>query len=135
VVIMSVEHDGRLLLGGRAGAPAGRVSVLAGFVSPGESAEEAVIREVREESSIVAHDPVYVTSQPWPFPASLMLGFHAEADGGEPVATDGELANVGWYDAATVGAALRGEIAEPVLPPAISIARHLIECWAASHGA
>jgi NAD+ diphosphatase len=134
VVIMSVSHDGRLLLGGRAGAPAGRVSVLAGFVSPGESAEEAVIREVREESSIVARDPVYVTSQPWPFPASLMLGFHAEADGGDPVAIDGELASVGWYDAATVGAALRGEIAEPVLPPAISIARHLIERWAAAHG-
>jgi len=133
VVIMSVEHDGRLLLGGRAGAPDGRVSVLAGFVAPGESAEEAVVREVREESSIVARDPVYVTSQPWPFPASLMLGFHAVADGGEPTVTDGELAEVAWYDARTVRAALRGEVPRPVLPPAISIARHLIERWAAGH--
>ena len=133
VVIMSVGHDGRLLLGGRAGGPTGMVSVLAGFVSPGESAEEAVVREVREESSIVVRDPVYVTSQPWPFPASLMLGFHAEADGGDPVAIDGELASVGWYEAATVRAALRGEIAEPVLPPAISIARHLIERWASGY--
>ncbi|HEX5192830.1 MAG TPA: NAD(+) diphosphatase [Solirubrobacteraceae bacterium] len=130
VVIMSVEHDGRLLLGRRVGAPAGRVSVLAGFVSPGESAEEAVVREVREESSIVVGEPVYVTSQPWPFPASLMLGFHAIADGGEPTVTDGELAEVAWYDANTVRAALRGEASEPVLPPPISIAHHLIERWA-----
>jgi NAD+ diphosphatase len=131
VVIMSVEHEGRLLLGRRSGTPDGRVSVLAGFVAPGESAEEAVIREVAEESSIVARDPVYVTSQPWPFPASLMLGFHAVADGGEPIVTDGELAEVGWYDAETVRAAVRGEIAQPVLPPPISVARHLIERWVA----
>jgi NAD+ diphosphatase len=130
VVIMGVEHDGRLLLGGRSGGPPGMVSVLAGFVSPGESAEEAVVREVREESSITARNPVYITSQPWPFPSSLMLGFLAESDGGDPIATDGELSSVAWYDATTVRAALRGEIAEPVLPPAISIARHLIERWA-----
>jgi NAD+ diphosphatase len=131
VVIMSVEHEGRLLLGRRANAPAGRVSVLAGFVAPGESAEEAVVREVREESAVVVRDPVYVTSQPWPFPASLMLGFHAIADGGKPTATDGELAEVGFYDVETVRAALQGRVATPVLPPAISIARHLIEVWAA----
>ena len=82
VVIMTVEHDGHLLLGRRAGWPAGRLSVLAGFVSPGESAEEAVVREVQEESGIVCRDPVFVASQPWPFPASLMLGFHAVSDGG-----------------------------------------------------
>ena len=99
VVIMTVEHDDRLLLGRRAGWPAGRLSVLAGFVSPGESAEEAVTREVEEESGIVARDPVFVASQPWPFPASLMLGFHAVSDGGEPRATDGELEEVGWSDA------------------------------------
>ena len=63
-VIMTVEHDGRLLLGRRAGWPPGRLSVLAGFVSPGESAEEAVVREVFEESGIVARDPVFVASQP-----------------------------------------------------------------------
>jgi NAD+ diphosphatase len=131
VVIMSVEHDGRLLLGRRAGAPGGLVSVLAGFVAPGESAEEAVVREVLEESAIVARDPEYVTSQPWPFPASLMLGFHARSDGGEPISADGELADVGFYDRKTVRAALRGDDSTFRLPPSISIARYLIERWVA----
>jgi NAD+ diphosphatase len=134
VVIMSVEYDGRLLLGRRAGAPEGRVSVLAGFVSPGEAAEEAVVREVGEESSIVVRDPEYVASQPWPFPASLMLGFHARADGGDPVSSDGELAEVGWYDLETVRAALDGDERTLKLPPAISIARSLIERWVARAG-
>ena len=129
VVIMSVEHDDRLLLGRLAGSPERRVSVLAGFVAPGESAEEAVVREVGEESSIVARDPEYVTSQPWPFPASLMLGFHARADGGDPVSNDGELAEVGFYDVATVRAALAGDERTIRLPPSVSIARYLIERW------
>jgi NAD+ diphosphatase len=133
VVIMTVEHDGRLLLGRRAGWPAGRLSVLAGFVSPGESAEEAVVREVREESGIVSRDPVFVTSQPWPFPASLMLGFHAVSDGGEPRARDGELAEVHWLQAEVVHRALREEHPNFKLPPSISIARYLIERWAARY--
>jgi NAD+ diphosphatase len=131
VVIMAVEHDRRLLLGHRAGAPGGLASVLAGFVAPGESAEEAVVREVYEESTIVAYDPEYVTSQPWPFPASLMLGFHARSDGGDPVSADGELALVGFYDLATVRAALAGDETTLKLPPSISIARYLIERWVA----
>jgi NAD+ diphosphatase len=130
-VIMTVEHDGRLLLGRRAGWPHGRLSVLAGFVSPGEAAEEAVIREVVEESGIVARDPVFVASQPWPFPASLMLGFHAVSDGGEPRATDGELEEVRWVDRDTVRRALAGEDGDFRLPPGVSIARFLIERWAA----
>jgi NAD+ diphosphatase len=130
-VIMTVEHDGRLLLGRRAGWPPGRLSVLAGFVSPGESAEEAVVREVLEESGIVARDPVFVASQPWPFPASLMLGFHAVSDGGEPHARDGELDEVRWVDRETVRRALEGDEAEFRLPPGVSIARFLIERWAA----
>src|SRR5438445_650570 len=80
------EHDGQLLLGRRKGWPERRYSILAGFVSPGESAEEAVVREVKEESGIVAYKPSFVTSQPWPFPSSLMLGFEARSDGGAPVA-------------------------------------------------
>jgi NAD+ diphosphatase len=131
VVIMSVEHQGRLLLGRRTGWPAGRLSVLAGFVSPGESAEEAVVREVQEESGIVVHDPVFVSSQPWPFPASLMLGFHAESDGGEPKARDGELDEVRWLELDAVRQAVQGENRDFKLPPPVSIARFLIERWVA----
>jgi NAD+ diphosphatase len=131
VVIMTVEHEGRLLLGRRAGWPPGRMSVLAGFVSPGESAEEAVVREVQEESGIVARDPVYVTSQPWPFPASLMLGFHARADGGQPRAIDGELEEVRWVDAEDVWRAARAQNADFRLPPPVSIAWFLIDRWVA----
>jgi len=132
VVIMTVEHDGRLLLGRRAGWPAGRVSVLAGFVSPGESAEEAVVREVQEESGIVCRDPVFIASQPWPFPASLMLGFHAESDGGEPRPTDGELDEVHWHTLADVRDAVHGGDPGFKLPPSVSIARFLIDRWLAA---
>jgi NAD+ diphosphatase len=132
VVIMTVEHDGRMLLGRRAGWPAGRLSVLAGFVSPGESAEEAVTREVQEESGIIARDPVFVASQPWPFPASLMLGFHAVSDGGEPRATDDELDEVGWYDRGAIQEAIDGGDPGFQLPPPVSIARFLIDRWAAA---
>ena len=130
VVIMTVESDDRLLLGRRAGWPAGRLSVLAGFVSPGESAEEAVTREVQEESGIVAREPVFVASQPWPFPASLMLGFHAVSDGGEPRVTDDELDEVGWYNRAAVVEAIEGGDPGFQLPPSVSIARFLIDRWA-----
>jgi NAD+ diphosphatase len=130
VVIMTVEHDGRLLLGRRTGWPAGRLSVLAGFVSPGESAEEAVVREVQEESGIVARDPAFVASQPWPFPASLMLGFHARSDGGQPSPRDGELEEVRWLTRDEVRAAIAGRNPDFLLPPSVSIARYLIERWA-----
>ena len=91
-------------------------------------------REVLEESSIVARDPEYVTSQPWPFPASLMLGFHARSDAGDPISADGELAEVGFYELETVRAALRGDESTFKLPPSISIARYLIERWVARAG-
>jgi NAD+ diphosphatase len=132
VVIMTVEHDGRLLLGRRAVSPPGRYSVLAGFVSPGESAEEAVVREVREESGISARNPTFVSSQPWPFPSSLMLGFNAESDGGEPRAKDGELEEVHWFTRDQVKSATTGENPELELPPPVSIARILIERWVAA---
>ena len=133
VVIMTVEHDSKLLLGRRSGWPRPRCSVLAGFVSPGESAEEAVVREVREESGILARDPVYVATQPWPFPASLMLGFDALSDGGEPRPRDGELEEVGWFTLDDVRAAVNGSNPELELPSPVSIARYLIERWVAAH--
>jgi NAD+ diphosphatase len=134
VVIMTVEHDDLLLMGRRAGWPAGRFSVLAGFVSPGESAEEAVVREVQEESGIIARDPVFVASQPWPFPASLMLGFRAVSDGGEPRATDGELEEVHWLGRDAIQEAIDGGDPGFQLPPPVSIARFLVDRWAASRG-
>ena len=77
VVIMLVTDGDRVLLGRQRAWPAGRYSALAGFVEPGESLEEAVAREVREEAGVEVGPPVYLASQPWPFPTSLMLGFTA----------------------------------------------------------
>jgi NAD+ diphosphatase len=133
VVIMLVESDGRLLLGHRTGWPEGRYSVLAGFVSPGESAEEAVLREVEEESGIIARDPAFVASQPWPFPSSLMLGFEARADGGDPVNHDGELDHVAWFTREHVRAAAAGHGNGLLLPPPVSIARFMIDRWLAGN--
>jgi NAD+ diphosphatase len=107
--------------------------VLAGFVSPGESAEEAVVREVQEESGIIARDPAFATSQPWPFPSSLMLGFHARSDGGEPRAQDGELEEVDWFGLDAVRSAVQEQNPQLLLPPRVSIARFLIEQWVAAH--
>ncbi len=136
VVIMTVESEGRLLMGSRSGWPADRYSVLAGFIAPGETPEEAVVREVQEESLIVARDAVYVASQPWPFPASLMLGFHAEADGGQQPqpGDDDELSAVRWFPRDEVIAMQRGE-SEIRLPGEVSIARLLIDLWVARTGA
>jgi NAD+ diphosphatase len=131
VVIMIVESENRLLLGRNDGWPPSMYSLLAGFVSPGESAEEAVVREVREESGIRAHDPKFVISQPWPFPSSLMLGFAAESNGGEPTARDRELADVRWFTREAVRSATLDGGAEFALPPPVSIARFLIERWLA----
>ena len=132
VVIMTVEHAQCLLLGREARWPPRQYSILAGFVLPGESLEEAVGREVREESGIEVHDARFVSSQPWPFPSSLMLGFEAQSAGGEPAPRDGELEDVAWFELDVVRAALAGTDANLRLPPSISIAHFLIERWAAT---
>jgi NAD+ diphosphatase len=134
-VIVLVEHDGHALLGRQSGWPQGQYSVLAGFVGPGESLEEAVVREVKEESGIIAQEPRFVASQPWPFPSSVMLGFEARSDGGEPAPGDGELEDVRWFDREEVGAALSGRSADLVIPPGISISHFLIERWFAQGAA
>jgi NAD+ diphosphatase len=128
-VIVLVEHDGRALLGRQAGWPAGQYSVLAGFVGPGESIEEAVVREVYEESGITVHHPRFVTSQPWPFPSQVMLGFEARSDGGVPAPGDGELEDVRWFTREEVGLGLAGQSADLVLPPGVSISYFLVERW------
>ncbi|MEA2197793.1 MAG: diphosphatase [Solirubrobacteraceae bacterium] len=132
VVIMLVASGTRLLLGRHASWPPRRYSVLAGYVAPGETPEEAVAREVREESGVEVSDPRYVAAQPWPFPTSLMLGFEASSDGAEPTAGDGELEDVRWFTLEDARAALRGESRELELPPRVSIARQLIERWVAA---
>jgi NAD+ diphosphatase len=128
-VIVLVENEGRVLLGRHANWPPAQYSVLAGFVAPGESLEEAVAREVYEESGIEVRDPTFVTSQPWAFPSSLMLGFQASAEREDPSARDGELEDVRWFTRREVGDALSGARADLRLPPPISIARLLLERW------
>jgi NAD+ diphosphatase len=129
VVIVRVVDGDRLLLGRQASWPEGRFSVLAGFVEPGETLEEAVRREVREESSVEVGEVSYVASQPWPFPSSLMIGFHAVANGGpEPRPRDGELSEVRWFSRSEVEAAAGGS-SDIGLSPPYSISRRLIDGW------
>jgi NAD+ diphosphatase len=131
VVIVRVS-DGAdaLLLGRQASWPEGRFSVLAGYVEPGETLEEAVRREVLEESGVAVDSVSYVASQPWPFPSSLMLGFSALAAHGDPAPGDDELAEVRWFDRAEIARSARGKGALE-LSPGYSIARRLIDDWLA----
>jgi NAD+ diphosphatase len=126
--MLVTDPDDRCLLARNASWPGRRVSILAGFVDPGESAEHAVIREVHEETHINVTDVRYVGSQPWPMPRSLMLGFRAQAAGGQNIAVDhDELAEAHWFSRDELLAAIKaGDIA---LPPSVSIARHIIESW------
>jgi NAD+ diphosphatase len=130
-VIVLVTHDHpvhgqRCLLGRSARFPAGIYSTLAGFVEPGESLEETVRREVFEESGIELDDVQYRSSQPWPFPSSLMLGFRATARGDTLRIDPEELVDAGWYTRAQLSDPERCPIK---LPNPDSIARHLIEDW------
>ncbi|MEV4812766.1 NAD(+) diphosphatase [Micromonospora avicenniae] len=132
--------EGRCLLGNNAAWPSTpgqrRFSCLAGYIEPGESAEAAVLREVREEVGVGVDDITYVGSQSWPFPGSLMLGFLATADPDHPVRVDPtEIAYARWFTRAEIGAALAGRTvdvgggAQLVLPPPASIALFLIHRW------
>jgi NAD+ diphosphatase len=142
VVIMVVTDGERLLLGRQAIWPPRRYSALAGFVEAGESLEEAVAREVLEEARVEIEPPQYVASQPWPFPASLMLGFRARWRTGTPRPEVGEIEDVRWFsrDEVAAAAALDGDPwgAAPgpgdddgglLLPPRHAIARRLVEGW------
>lgn len=127
VIVGVQDADERLLLGANALWESNRFSLLAGFVEPGESLEAAVIREVAEESGVRVRDPHYLGSQPWPFPASIMLGFEAFTD--DPVSRpDGEeIVALRWFERDEIAKlAASGEIR---LPPPTSIARAIIEHW------
>nr|WP_307848772.1 NAD(+) diphosphatase [Microbispora oryzae] len=127
-VIMLVRDDAdRVLLARGPRWPEGRMSVLAGFVEPGESLEHAVAREVLEEVGVVVTGPRYMGSQPWPFPRSLMLGFVARAVTTELRPDEEEIAEARWLSREELAAQV--ESGELRLPGQVSIARRLIETW------
>ncbi len=124
-VIMTVERDGACLLAHGVNFQDEMYSCVAGFVEPGESLEEAVAREVLEETGIVVNDVRYFGSQPWPFPNSLMIGFKARYASGEIVLEDAEIGDAKWFTPDDL----------PLLPGKISIARRLIDDWIERQGA
>jgi NAD+ diphosphatase len=128
VIMLVTDPDDRCLLARNRRWPERRVSILAGFVEPGESAEQAVAREVEEEAGITVARVRYVGSQPWPMPQSLMLGFRAAAAGELDLRVDDdEIAEAHWYSREELRNALAAR--EILLPPPVSIAHRLIESW------
>ncbi len=130
-VIMLVTDGDRALLGRSRNFPPGMYSTLAGFLEPGEALEDAVAREVREESGIIVGPVHYHSSQPWPFPANIMLGFHAEAVSTEITVDYGELADANWFERGYLLSHQDDD--EFRLPRRNSIARRLIEDWLHGH--
>jgi len=126
-VIMMVTHDDRALLGRQESWPEGRYSTLAGFVDPGESLEEAVVREVAEETGVHVTDVTYFGNQPWPFPQSLMVGFFARATTTEISVDGAEISDARWFSRADMKE--EAEAGSLVLPGGISISRSLVEAW------
>jgi NAD+ diphosphatase len=122
-IIVLTRHEDRALLGRQTSWPENRYSTIAGFVEPGESLEDAVAREVHEETNVQVEESWYLASQPWPFPNAIMLGFHARAATTDIRLNDGELADARWLSREELTA---GDIA---LPPPQSIAFRLIEHW------
>jgi NAD+ diphosphatase len=119
IITLVERDDGRALLARGRAFPIPMYSCLAGFVEPGETLEEAVHREVREEVGIEIDDVRYWASQPWPFPHSLMLGFNARWAGGDIVVDEHEIVDAQWYAPDDL----------PAIPPGLSIARRLIDDW------
>lgn len=127
IIVAVTRHfaDGpRILLARNHRFPAGRYSVVAGFVEPGETLEDCVRREVAEETGIVVDNIQYFGSQPWPFPNSLMVGFTADYRRGDFAFADDEIADAQWF----------APHALPLVPPKISIARRLIDAFVARYG-
>ena len=122
-IIVLVTDGERALLGRQAAWPEGRYSTIAGFVEPGESLEDAVVREVAEETGVQVAQVAYDSSQPWPFPSSLMLGFHAVASTEAITLRDGELEDARWFTRADLAAG------HPALPPPGAISARLIDAW------
>ena len=132
VVITLVSDKERCLLGQSRGRAYGRkmYSALAGFMDQGESIEEAVVREIGEEAGIRVENIRYHSSQPWPFPWSLMIGCHADAVTTDIVMDDDEMADVRWFQREEVLLALEGKNQDLEVPGPVAIAHHLIKAWA-----
>lgn len=137
--VICLVHDGddRAVLARQTMWPPRLFSLLAGFVEAGESFESCVVREIAEEIGLEVSDVRYLGSQPWPFPRSLMIGFHALGDPDQEFAfNDGEIAEAAWFTRAEVRAALEigdwssDSTSRLLLPGSISIAREIIESWA-----
>jgi len=132
VIICLVTDGERCLLGQSRGrlARQNRYSALAGFVDQGESIEEAVAREIMEEAGLEVRNVRYHSSQPWPFPSSLMMGCHAEAATTEINMDQEEMTDVKWFDRQEVLQSLEGKNDKLLLPGRVAIAHHLIKAWA-----
>jgi NAD+ diphosphatase len=122
-IIVLVTDGERALLGRQAAWPAGRYSTIAGFVEPGESLEDAVAREVLEETGVAVRESTYHSSQPWPFPSSLMIGFTATASDSTVTRLDEELEDVQWFTREDIASGFPG------LPLPQSVSYRLIEDW------
>ena len=127
-IIVLVSDGERALLGRQSSWPEGRYSTLAGFVEPGESLEDAVVREVLEETGVPVHDIRYHSSQPWPFPSSLMVGFEAGASADSPILPSDELEDARWF---TRRDFTSGKVP---LPPSRAISYRLISEWLSPPG-
>lgn len=126
--VIVLVHDGDRCLLGRQAAWRPRVySALAGYVEPGESAEDAVAREIREEAGIEVDDVRYHSSQPWPFSGALMLGFHARAVSTRITLGDRELEDAGWFSRRDISILVQS--GELCLPAGETIARRLLDAW------
>ena len=133
-IIVLVTHGERALLARNHKYPPGRWSTLAGFVEPGESLEDTVRREMAEEVNVTLQHITYRSSQPWPFPGSLMLGFYAEAEG-LTMAPDGvEITDAQWVTRTELQALQQMPESAFSLPNPLSISRRLIDDWARSEG-
>ena len=130
VAIMLAIHDGKCLLGRQAMWPKGMFSALAGFIEPGETIEEACARELQEEAGLKATAVRYHSSQPWPWPSSLMMGLIADVDSDEAAPDQTELEEVRWFTREEARQLIKGELEGLFAPPPLAIAHQLIKAWA-----